>query len=205
MVIINAYVQLTDPAYQNIPIRDRLKGIVEGVFRVLDTNGNGLIESFELSEIVSDVITGVASILTALLDYMESELLKVNRFHSPSHPLLSVHLLHSHLSTLRVPNNDMLHGPSHALRIRRPQEPLDGIVSIYADKLLEQTGEEPFPVAKIVGFNLSAVPDSASVLPSDEELAANWTTLESTLGPLLGRRELGETGRGREREKERGG
>jgi hypothetical protein len=50
------------------------------------------------------------------------------------------------------------------------QEPLDGIARIYADTLLELTGEEPFPVSKIVGFNLSAVPDSPSAFPSDEDL-----------------------------------
>jgi hypothetical protein len=67
------------------------------------------------------------------------------------------------------------------------QEPLDAIARIYADKLLEQTGEEPFPVAKIVGFNLSAVPDSPLAFPSEEELAPKWAELESAIGPLEGR------------------
>ena len=62
MAIVNAFIKLADPAYQNLPLRDRLKDIVEGLFRVFDSNGNGVIESFELNEIVSDVITGIAGI-----------------------------------------------------------------------------------------------------------------------------------------------
>jgi hypothetical protein len=87
MAVVNAFVQLSDPAYQNLPMRDRLKGIVEGLFRVFDTNGNGIIEPFELNEIISDVIAGISNILTALTDYLESELLKVKRFpHSHLRP-----------------------------------------------------------------------------------------------------------------------
>ncbi len=77
MAVVNAFVQLADPAYQNLPMRDRLKGIVEGLFRALDTNGNGIIESFELNEIVSDLITGIANIATTLIDYMEPHFLTV--------------------------------------------------------------------------------------------------------------------------------
>ncbi len=83
MAVVGAFIQLADPAYQNLPMRDRLKSIVEGLFRAFDSNGNGIIESFELNEIVSDVITGIANILTTLIDYMEPHFLKVI---SPSRP-----------------------------------------------------------------------------------------------------------------------
>mmetsp|Transcript_34654 Transcript_34654/g.72669 ORF Transcript_34654/g.72669 Transcript_34654/m.72669 type:complete len:769 (-) Transcript_34654:316-2622(-) len=142
MVVVNAFIQLADPAYQNLPMRDRLKGIVEGLFRVFDTNGNGIIESFELNEIVSDVISGIANILTTLIDYLEPHFLK---------------------------------------------EPLDGLARIYADKLLEQTGEEPFPTAKIVAFSLSAVPDSPEAFPDDETLAAQRAQAEAAVGGLDGK------------------
>ena len=76
MTIVSPFIQLTDPAYQNIPMRDRLKGIVEELFRSFDSNGDGIIESFELSEMVSDVVAGITSILISLANYLESELLK---------------------------------------------------------------------------------------------------------------------------------
>ncbi len=70
----------------------------------------------------------------------------------------------------------------------RPQEPLEGITRIYSDKLLEQIGQEPFPVAKIVEFNLQAVPDSEEAFPNDEALASQRTMLESAVGKLDSRR-----------------
>jgi hypothetical protein len=79
MAVVDAFIKLSDPAYQNLPMRDRLKGIVEGLFRVFDTNGNGIIEPFELNEILADVVAGIANILTTLTDYLESVLLKVKR------------------------------------------------------------------------------------------------------------------------------
>ncbi len=87
MAVVNAFIQLADPAYQNLPMRDRLKVIVEGLFRAFDTNGNGIIESFELNEIFSDVITGIANILTTLIDYLEPHFLKVD---APSALLLKI-------------------------------------------------------------------------------------------------------------------
>ena len=84
MAIVNAFIQLADPAYQNLPMRDRLKDIVEGLFRVFDTNGNGIIESFELNEIISDVISGIAGIIATVIDYSEPHLLKVGEPQSHS-------------------------------------------------------------------------------------------------------------------------
>jgi hypothetical protein len=78
MAIVNAFIKLADPAYQNLPMRERLKDIVEGLFRVFDSNGNGIIESFELNEIVSDVVSGIATIVATVIDYLEPHFLKVN-------------------------------------------------------------------------------------------------------------------------------
>ncbi len=77
MVIISAVIKLFDTAYQELPMRDRLKEIVQGFFRVFDSNGDGVIEAFELNEIVTDVITGLANILVAMIDFLEPQLLKV--------------------------------------------------------------------------------------------------------------------------------
>ena len=70
-----------------------------------------------------------------------------------------------------------------------PQEPLDGVVRIYADKLLQQTGEEPFPTAKIIDFNLSSFPSSPEDFPSAEDFAAQLAQIESAIGPIAGRLE----------------
>ena len=78
MAIVYAFIQLADPTYQNLPIRDRLKGIVEALFRVFDANGNGIIEPFELNEILTDVISGVVNILTTLIDILEPHFLKAD-------------------------------------------------------------------------------------------------------------------------------
>jgi Ca2+-binding EF-hand superfamily protein len=139
MAIVNAFIKLADPAYQNLPMRERLKDIVEGLFRVFDSNGNGIIESFELNEIVSDVVSGIATIVATVIDYLEPHFLK---------------------------------------------EPLDGLARIYADKLLEKTGEEPFPTAKIVEFSLSSVPDSPEAFPSEEDIASQLAPLEAAIGPI---------------------
>ena len=45
------------------------------------------------------------------------------------------------------------------------QEPLDGIVRIYAEKLLEMAGAEPFSVEKIVEFNSQSIPIPPEPLP----------------------------------------
>jgi Ca2+-binding EF-hand superfamily protein len=77
MAIVSAFIKLADPAYQNLPLRDRLKDIVEGLFRVFDSNGNGIIEIFELNEIISDVISGIAGIIATVIDCLELHFLKV--------------------------------------------------------------------------------------------------------------------------------
>jgi hypothetical protein len=76
-VVVNAFIKLADPACQELPMRDRLKDIVDGFFRVFDSNGNGVIESFELNEIVSDFISGITTIITTVIDYLEPHFLKV--------------------------------------------------------------------------------------------------------------------------------
>jgi hypothetical protein len=78
MAIVNAFIKLADPAYQNLPMPERLKNIVEGLFRVFDSNGNGIIESFELNEIISDVVSGIATIIATVIDYLEPHFLTVN-------------------------------------------------------------------------------------------------------------------------------
>ncbi len=78
MAIVNAFIKLADPAYQTLPMRDRVKDIVEGLFRVFDSNGNGIIESFELNEIFSDVISGIAGIVATVIDCLEPHFLKVH-------------------------------------------------------------------------------------------------------------------------------
>jgi hypothetical protein len=57
-------------------------------------------------------------------------------------------------------------------------------VRIYADKLLEQTGEEPFPTVKIIDFSLSGCPDTPEAFPPDEALAAQLAPLEAAIGPI---------------------
>ncbi len=80
MAIVNVFIQLAD---RELPVRDRLKGLVVALFRVFDTNGNGTIESLDINEIISDIISGIASILTSVIVGMEPELLKAN---NPPHP-----------------------------------------------------------------------------------------------------------------------
>ena len=71
----------------------------------------------------------------------------------------------------------------------RLQEPLDGLARIYAEKLLEQTGEEPFPTAKIIDSSLNSFPDSPEVFPSEGDLAAQLAPLEAAIGPISGKLE----------------
>ena len=78
MAIINAFIKLADAGYETLPMRERLKDIVERLFRVFDSNGNGIIESFELNEIVSDVISGVATIIETVIAHLEPHFLEVN-------------------------------------------------------------------------------------------------------------------------------
>ena len=60
----------------NMPMNERLKDAVAAFFRIFDSNGNGIIEQFELSEIFSDVITGIANTIAALIDHFEPFILK---------------------------------------------------------------------------------------------------------------------------------
>ena len=62
------------------------------------------------------------------------------------------------------------------------QEPLDSIVRIYAEKLLEMAGSEPFSVEKIVEFNLQAMPDTTSSEPLPQSISAQITQALSGYG-----------------------
>ncbi len=68
-----------------------------------------------------------------------------------------------------------------------PQEPLDGLTRVYAEKLLEQTGEEPFPTSKIIEFSLSSFPDSPEAFPPEGALSAQLAPLEAIIGPIGGK------------------
>ena len=57
---------------------DRLKEIVVAFFRIFDSNGNGIIEQFELNEILTDLISGAANTLASLVDHFEPYILKVS-------------------------------------------------------------------------------------------------------------------------------
>ena len=76
--IISLFVKLADPGNQDLPMGDRLKDIVVAFFRIFDSNGNGIIEQFELNEILTDLISGVANILASLVDHLEPYILKVS-------------------------------------------------------------------------------------------------------------------------------
>ena len=64
---------------------DRLKDAVVAFFRIFDSNGNGIIEQFELSEIFTDIISGIANTLAALIDHFEPGILKA-RNTDPAYP-----------------------------------------------------------------------------------------------------------------------
>jgi hypothetical protein len=76
MAVMKMFIHLGDPAYQSRPLYERVGGIAEALFRVFDANGNGLIELFEVNEILSDVISGVAGVLCVLIDHFEPYILK---------------------------------------------------------------------------------------------------------------------------------
>jgi hypothetical protein len=69
----------------------------------------------------------------------------------------------------------------------RLQEPLEGLACIYAEKLLEQTGEEPFPTAKIIDLSFISFPDSPEDFLSEWGVAAQLSPLEATIGPISGK------------------
>ena len=83
MAMITALIKLADGAYQHLPIMNPMRDqrqsrIVDGVFRIFDSNGNWIIKTFELNEIVSDVIYGIAGIISTVIDYCEQLFLKIN-------------------------------------------------------------------------------------------------------------------------------
>jgi hypothetical protein len=159
MAVVNAFIKLSDTAYQKLPMRDRLKDIIEGFFRVFDSNGNGIIESFELSEIVSDGISGIATITATVIDCLEPQFLKAND-PPPFKCLLLSALASFHRLIAAI---HLIHQQQHRPR----QEPLDGLARIYVEKLLEHAGEEPFPTAKIIDFILRHE-HGGTVLPSTQ-------------------------------------
>ncbi len=75
--IVSMLIKFGDSSNQSIPLGDRLKDLVVAFFRMFDANGNGVIEQFELNEIFTDIISGVANIVAALIDYFEPCILKV--------------------------------------------------------------------------------------------------------------------------------
>ena len=77
MACVKMFIKLADPAYSSKPLSERISSIVEAFFRVFDSNGNGIIELFEVNEILVDVISGIAGIICTLVDHFEPYLLKV--------------------------------------------------------------------------------------------------------------------------------
>jgi hypothetical protein len=78
MVCITMLVKFLDPVYQAESIVERIQSIVSAFFRVFDSNGNGIIELFEVNEILSDVVAGIANIISSLVTHLEPYLLKVH-------------------------------------------------------------------------------------------------------------------------------
>jgi hypothetical protein len=62
------------------------------------------------------------------------------------------------------------------------QEPLDAVVRIYAEKLKEITGEEPYFIDKMIEFNLQIVPDPDP--DSIDPLESIKQQLSRFLGPI---------------------
>ncbi len=62
------------------------------------------------------------------------------------------------------------------------QVPLDGVVRIYAEKLKEMAGEEPFSIDKIIEFNLQAIPEPDP--DSSDPLESVKQQLSQFLGPF---------------------
>jgi hypothetical protein len=63
-----------------------------------------------------------------------------------------------------------------------PQEPLDAVVQIYAEKLKEITGEEPYSIDKIIEFNLQLIPEPDP--DSSDPLESVKQQLSQFLGPF---------------------
>ncbi len=69
MACVSMFVKLSDPDYQAQPVAERLQSIVFAFFRVFDSNGDGIIELFEVNEILSDFVSGIAAIVSSLVDH----------------------------------------------------------------------------------------------------------------------------------------
>ena len=80
MACVRMFVKLTDSSYQSQPAGERFQSIIEAFFRVFDSNGNGIIEIFEVNEILSDLVSGVAAIVCSVVDHFEPYLLNVRSF-----------------------------------------------------------------------------------------------------------------------------
>jgi hypothetical protein len=74
--IASMFIKLTDPSIQKLAIKDCLDEMSVAFFRVFDSNGNGIIEQFELNDILTDVISGFANIVASLLCHFEHTILQ---------------------------------------------------------------------------------------------------------------------------------
>ncbi len=132
MACVSMFVKLSDPAYQAQPVAERLQSIIFAFFRVFDSNGDGVIELFEVNEILSDFVSGVAAIFSSLVDHFQPYLLKVllpvpTLRHKPDlEPRVNSLLLPS-LLRLRVLNR----GPGHLRACRSRSTPLSASTRKY--------------------------------------------------------------------------
>lgn len=115
--IVGMFIKFSDPSSQSAPLGDRLKELVVAIFRIFDSNGNGVIEQFELNEILTDIISGITNIVVSLIDYFEPCLLKVRTdcfeimFLLPSNPacrVFDLNLLSSSWCETKTPNSFIL-------------------------------------------------------------------------------------------------
>jgi hypothetical protein len=83
MSIVSIFLKLnpSDPETLSKSVKDAIMAF----FRFFDSNGNGIIEQFELSEIFTDIISGIANILASLIDHFEPFILKA-RDTDPAYP-----------------------------------------------------------------------------------------------------------------------
>jgi Ca2+-binding EF-hand superfamily protein len=76
IAIASIFIKFTDPSIQKLAMKDCLDEITGAFFRVFDSNGNGIIEQIELNEILTDVISGFANIVSSLLCHFEPTILQ---------------------------------------------------------------------------------------------------------------------------------